>query len=75
MTCTGEREIGINVRGIEGVFPRDCTSPMLLKTISCISIIGLFTHHEKFEKQLQIHRKKASNHILCKNTKAKSCFI
>ena len=29
--------------------------------------IGHFTRHEKFEKQLHIHRKKASNHVPRKN--------
>ena len=39
-----------------------------------VKIIGLFTHHEKFEKQLHVHRKKARNHVSRKNEKPKSCF-
>ena len=31
-------------------------------------VIGLFTHHGKFEKQFHVHRKKASNHVSRKNT-------
>jgi len=43
-----------------------------VKTVSCVNNnIGLFNHHEKFEKQLHVHRKKASNHISCKDAKAK----